>query len=248
MISSAIEVPELKVGCLVAEADYRTKQYYAVKVSATGTAELAGAGEGAIGFLRNKPNIGEIAEIVCGGIALAEAGDAITAGDELMIKAGGTVVTHTSTNAKVGVALNSGISGDVISVLVLTRSGIGSSANRSIMTIPIYLPALADGDIVTDFIPGFAGLIEKVFFITHVPASTAGKACTLNLEIEATNLTGGVVSLTTVACNTMGKVTYGTAITDKNAFSATQKISVEASATTKFIEGDGALYLVLKNS
>lgn len=121
----------------------------------------------------------------------------------------------------------------------------GTVADRSILTIPVKLAKLANGDIVTTFTPGFAGTIEKISFVVTDPATTADKAATLNMEIGTTNLTGGVLSLTTVACGTLGKVTDATAITANNAFDKTDTISVEAADVTAFSEGEGALLIVL---
>ncbi len=121
----------------------------------------------------------------------------------------------------------------------------GTVADRSILSIPVKLANLADGDIVTTFTPGFAGTIEKISFVVTDPATTADKAATLNLEIGTTNLTGGVLSLTSTACGTLGKVTDATAITGNNAFEDTDTISVEAADVTEFVEGEGALLIVL---
>lgn len=121
----------------------------------------------------------------------------------------------------------------------------GTVADRSILTIPVKLAKLANGDIVTTFTPGFAGTIEKISFVVTDPATTADKAATLNMEIGTTNLTGGVLSLTTVACGTLGKVTDATAITANNAFEDDDTISVEAASVTAFAEGEGALLIVL---
>jgi hypothetical protein len=67
----------------------------------------------------------------------------------------------------------------------------------------------------------------------------------LNLEINAVNLTGGVISLTSANCTPLGAVIAGTAITANNTFGATDTISVEASSVTAFVEGEGVLLLTL---
>lgn len=121
----------------------------------------------------------------------------------------------------------------------------GTVADRSILTIPVKLAKLANGDIVTTFTPGFAGTIEKISFVVTDPATTPDKAATLNLEIGTTDVTGGVLSLTTTACGTLGKVTDATAITGNNAFEDDDTISVEATNVTAFVEGEGALLIVL---
>ena len=104
----------------------------------------------------------------------------------------------------------------------------------------------AAGDVVTEWIPGFAGEIVNVKWIQMTPVTTASKAADLNLEIETINVTGGVVSLTSATCTPLGKVIDGTAVTAANAFTATQKLSVEAATVTAFSEGDGMLMIVYR--
>lgn len=113
------------------------------------------------------------------------------------------------------------------------------------LSFPITLSSLADADIVTTFTPGFHGRVKALSFVTNVVASTASKLSTLNLEIGTTNLTGGAIALTTASCDTMGEITASAAITAAAAFTDTDTISVEASSTTSFIEGDGSLLITL---
>jgi hypothetical protein len=107
----------------------------------------------------------------------------------------------------------------------------------------IPLADIANGDLLTEWVPGFAGRITD--FLAHVQkaATTADKASTLNIEIETTDLTGGVLALTSANCTPRGAQVAASAITANNAFTATQKISVEASSTTAFIEG--AVWLMI---
>lgn len=119
------------------------------------------------------------------------------------------------------------------------------SEEEVLLTFPITLANIADGDVVTTFTPGFHGRIKDADFVTDVPASTADKASTLNFEIGTTNVTGGTISLTTVACNAAGKIVAAAAITAGAAFKNTDTISVEAASTTVFIEGTGSLVVRL---
>ncbi len=114
-----------------------------------------------------------------------------------------------------------------------------------IIAIPLTLAKLADGDIVTTYTPGFNGRIKALDFVTHDPVTTASKLSTLNAEIGTTNVTGGTVALTSAACTPLGKIVAGAAITALAAFKDTDTISIEASSTTTFIEGDGVLLLKL---
>lgn len=107
----------------------------------------------------------------------------------------------------------------------------------------------AAGDVITNFTPGFSGSIKKWYFIINVVASTAGKAATLNLEINAVNVetpaagTNSTVALTTAACDTIGEVVAGSAIGLQNTFDKDDTISVEASSVTAFSQGQGILVI-----
>jgi hypothetical protein len=99
------------------------------------------------------------------------------------------------------------------------------------------LADIADGDLISEWIPGFAGTITEFLSIVNKAATTAAKAATLNLEIETVDLTGGVLALTSANMTPKGAQVASSAITAANVFSATQKISVEAFGVTAFIEG-----------
>jgi len=131
-------------------------------------------------------------------------------------------------------------------------SGVGivafdakKSEEITVISIPITLAKLADGDVVTTFAPGFNGRIKALDFVVHDPVTTGAKASTLNAEIGTTNLTGGTVALTSAACTPLGKIVAGAAITDKAGFKDTDTISIEAASTTTFAEGDGVLLITL---
>jgi hypothetical protein len=106
---------------------------------------------------------------------------------------------------------------------------------------------IANGDLVTQFTPGFAGKMKKWYWIQGgVPVTTGGKAATLNLEINAVNVNDGsgtnsTIALTSAACTPMGIVIAGSVIGGANCFSESDTISVEASSVTAFSEGDGQL-------
>lgn len=125
---------------------------------------------------------------------------------------------------------------------------VAANSSVSVFTIPIAdMTKLANGEVVTEFVPGFAGTILKAFWIQEDPVTTADKLGTLNLEIETTNVDGGVIALTSAACTPIGKVIEGTAVTANNVFTSAQKISVEASSVTAFIEGTGTIVIVVSN-
>ncbi len=132
----------------------------------------------------------------------------------------------------------------------LYRKRFTSGTFHGTWCIPVSdMTKIADGDLVTDFTPGFDGVIVNWYWIQGTVASTAAKLSTLNLEINAVNVTGpnlatdSTIALTTAACDTVGKVVAGSAIGGKNYFSTTDTIAVEASATTAFVEGAGTIFI-----
>jgi len=243
---SAYEIPLLPLGTLKADADYRLKQFRFVKGTATGVA-LAGAGEAAVGVLKNLPNIGEQASVETYGVTQIIYGDTVTRGQNVMCDANAAAVPHTGTNNCNGMALESGVAGDLGTILLASRNSSGKTVSYSTLCIPVDFTKIANGDIVTEFLPGFAGTIEKVDVIMTDPVTTAAKAADLNLEIDAVNVTGGVVALTSAACTPLGKVVEGAAITANNTFTNAQKISVEAANTVDFVEGKGVIVIVLSS-
>ena len=115
------------------------------------------------------------------------------------------------------------------------------------LAIPIDLASVADGDVLTDFVPGYKFKILKVDFRVTKPVTTAAKLSTLNLEIGSTNLDGGTVALTSANCTPNGHAVAGAAVTGHNTGTATDAFSIEASSTTAFIEGQGVLLITIQN-
>jgi hypothetical protein len=99
--------------------------------------------------------------------------------------------------------------------------------------------------VVTGFVPGFAGRILSLQTVNSVVVTTAAKLLDLNAEIDGTNVTGGVVSLTSANQTPLGARVAGTAVTAANAFSATSAIDIEAANVTAFSEGAVTLYLTV---
>jgi hypothetical protein len=124
---------------------------------------------------------------------------------------------------------------------------IAAGVGESQLVFYINLATLSDADQITTYTVGYKFKILAVDFITHIPVTTGSKASTLNLEIGTTNLTGGVVALTSANCTPRGAIVAGTAVTAANTGSATDTISLEAASTTTFIEGTGWLVIDIQN-
>ncbi len=110
---------------------------------------------------------------------------------------------------------------------------------------------IADGDLVTNFTPGFPGKIVKFFWIQGTAVTTGGKASTLNLEVNTTNVesvpgTTATIALTSATCTPIGKVINGSAIGLHNSFDSDDTISVEAASTTAFSEGSGVIIIIVE--
>jgi hypothetical protein len=129
-------------------------------------------------------------------------------------------------------------------VEILSRKNAASLNLEAVVTLTFHIELAAitgAGDVVTGYTPGFAGEILSVAFVVDNPVTTAAKAASLNLEIGTTNVTGGVVALTSANCTPNGAVVAGTAVTAANVFDADDTISVEAASVTAFAEGSGTL-------
>ena len=113
----------------------------------------------------------------------------------------------------------------------------------------IPLPPLATitaADIVTECRPGIDGYIEHAEFVTTIAVTTAAKAADLNLEIDTTNVTGGVLALTSAAATPKGKVIAASAITAANRITRESKLSLEAANVTAFVEGEGYVVVYIR--
>lgn len=135
----------------------------------------------------------------------------------------------------------------------LTDNSGGTQSNTiaagvGIQTLAFYIEAatLANGDILTEYIPGYAFKILKFDARCAKTVSTGGKAASLNLEIGSTNLTGGVIALS--GTYAVGAAQAGTAVTAANTGSATDSISIEASGVTAFTEGAFWLIISIQNT
>lgn len=226
----------------IAGADLSSSLYFACKLNSSGLAVLAGAGESITGINLGSPASGEPTSLGALGIFPAKIGGTVAVMDRLTPNASGKLVKAYGIDAIAGIALESGSADNIINVLIIPQL---AKAMGSFIAIPLTLSNISAADMVTSFVPGFAGRILKVCYVAGVVASTASKAASLNLEIGSTDVTGGVVALTTANCNTKGATVEGSAITANNVFSETDSISVEASSVTAFVEGSGVLLIHL---
>lgn len=113
---------------------------------------------------------------------------------------------------------------------------------------PILLASIADGDILTGLKLGIAGSIVSFRAAVTAAATTAAKLSTLNLEIGTTNLTGGVLALTSANMTPLGAVVSSTEITGNNVLTRDSLLSIEAASTTAFVEGSINLIIGIRRN
>jgi hypothetical protein len=247
--------------------DLKDKRNYLCKINADGEIVLSGAGEKAIGIISNfESDDGDPVGFAYSGEYPVVYGDTVVAGDDLASDADGKAVPAVEGDNVIGTAKESG-SADEIHTMILGPRGVGTFPNGSsgdvlchdgsswkagtlagakcVIPFSIALNKVANGDLVTAFVPGFAGVISKICAVINDPATTADKAATINAEIGTTNMTGGVISLTSANCTPLGSTIEGSTITGNNSFGASDSISIEASSVTAFVEGSITIYLVL---
>jgi len=125
---------------------------------------------------------------------------------------------------------------------------VGGEQAPSVITLHVDLATIAaTGDINTNWVPAFAGEIVSIAFAVTEDATTAGGDIAINAEINATNVTGGVLTLTTANVNAAA-VIAATAVTGANVFDANDTISFEAVVTGAFTEGEGDILITVKSN
>lgn len=123
-MAGAYEIPGFSF-TLLAGIDLSTSKFCAVDVNSSAQAVLPTAGGRAIGVVQNNPALGQPATVVQTGITKAKVGTGgITAGQNVQALADGTFTAAVSTKYAIGIALQTGVAGTLVAVL-LTPSGGG---------------------------------------------------------------------------------------------------------------------------
>lgn len=139
----------------------------------------------------------------------------------------------------------------------ITDNSTGTASNTiaagvgvTTLMFPINLVALTAGaaDLMTNYVPGYAFKILAVDAVVITLGTGAGATITLNLEIGATNLTGGVVNPTLANTATLGTLITGTAVTAANVGTNASTLSIEVAAGgTIFTAGQIVLLVKIQN-
>jgi hypothetical protein len=188
------------------------------------------------GFSQGDFNAGLL--VSAGLYAIVNGNDKLTgAASKVSATYGASLITVTNSSGVTWAA------GSTVELFFDTQNG----NNVLELAFPVNLASITGTqDVVTDFRPGVDGYVEDISFVTNVPATTASKLATLNAEINTTNLSGGLLALTTVGVNTMGKIVQGTDITGNNRITKKDAISIEAASVTAFAEGSGTVFVRIR--
>lgn len=104
-----------------AASDLRQKQYRFVKLNSSGKLALAADGGKATGILQNAPNTDEAGACAYEGRSFLVLGDTVTQGNDVASDTNGEGVPPATGDEILAEALESGVDGDIISVLFHPR-------------------------------------------------------------------------------------------------------------------------------
>lgn len=127
---AAYEIPGWSLGVLPANQDMSSEssfQYTFVDVITASGAGLSGAaiapppsaGAACIGVLQNNPLLGEAAAVMVSGVTKMQLGTNVGINTKLMSNGSGLAIPATAGNFAIARALESGVTGDVIAVLLI---------------------------------------------------------------------------------------------------------------------------------
>lgn len=204
--------------------------------------DVAAAADKIIGITDDESEAAEdtLTVLILGGgrTYLLTASETITAGQSVFAAASGKAAVTSGTQF-IGIAKTGAASGGVCEVI----AGKPSSQCRT-LSFPINLASITGSqDVVSNFVMPTGGIIRNFKFVVNVPVTTGSKLASLNAEIGTTNLTGGVVALTSATCTPMGAIVEDTLVTAGNVFATGDNFSIEAASVTAFAEGSGTLFM-----
>lgn len=116
----AVEIPLFNVGFCTAAADYTAKQFHLMDVSADTVVTIAGtSGQACLGILQNKPNTGEVADVMALGVSKLVAGTGdLAAGALFMAHTDGTGVTASGVKVALGMVIIGATAGNLATVML----------------------------------------------------------------------------------------------------------------------------------
>lgn len=133
----------------------------------------------------------------------------------------------------------------------MTVGAISPGSGRFLVPLYVQLAQIVNSTDVLNYPLTFKGRLMAIGFSVQSKVTTAGKAATLTAKVKSgattTNMTGGVLSLTSTNCTPEAAVVAGTAITALNKFQSGDSLVLSATAVTAFSEGTGYIMLTLIN-
>lgn len=114
-------------------------------------------------------------------------------------------------------------------------------------TVPVFAAsAIANGNEITDFIPGHPFEVVSIDFVAVTPITTAAKTATLKPYIGSTVVPGTATAL--AGTKAKGVVTQVFLASGTKLYgSATDKLTLTASSVTAFVEGAGCWVIHIRN-
>jgi hypothetical protein len=113
------EIPGFTVGTLLAGADLSAKQYTFVVANSSSQVVSATAAGDVLGVLQNAPVAGAAAQVMTGGVSKVLVGTGgVTAGHAVQVAATSFGAVNASTGKGVGIALETGVAGQIVAVLL----------------------------------------------------------------------------------------------------------------------------------
>lgn len=220
-----------------------SNQFKAVYVTSSGTAALVSStSQYPIGIMQNDPVAASYETSVrILGVSKAMYGGSVTAGNSLTINSSGQLVVASGNAYVLGIALESGASGEIHAVELAARGYIGAPGNQ-VLNFHFNLADLSAAGNVAAYSPGRAGSIASIQATMVSPTTDKSKSVVLSLTVTSTAVTGGAVTISTNSGGTngtIGTLYTGTSITGTQTFAVTDTIYITlGSSITAFSYGE----------
>lgn len=134
----------------------------------------------------------------------------------------------------------------VFGAATLAAMAVGGGERQLLFLGSIDCDSITAADVRTGIPMQFHGEIKSVFAMVDVAITGAGGTALLNLEIGGTNVTGGVVTVSTAAGGTKGTKLDGTAVTGANVFHEGDALDIEAATVTDMTAGRVDMFAVVE--
>lgn len=127
------------------------------------------------------------------------------------------------------------------------RVGPATKRNRStVFTFFTDLNLVIAGDVLTNWTPGFAGVLKGLSYTTVIAGTGTNAAITWNLEVNTTNVGGCTLELLLADTSDIGEHDASSACTTGAAFDENDTISIEAASVTDYTAGSGYFLVTIE--